>query len=187
MVEIATTRLRLRPAHDADEAPMHAIMSHPAAMRYWSTPPHEDLNRTREWLGAMIDIPDGEGEDFIVEHRGQVIGKAGLFRFPEVGFILHPDHWGRGFAGEALRAVLDRAFAVHGLGRIVADVDPRNVASLRLLASLGFEETGRRKRTWLVGEEYCDSVDLALTPAAWNTARKVAPPPPRILRDPSVS
>ena len=171
MVEIATARLRLRPARDADAAPLHAILSHKTAMRYWSTPPHEDLDRTREWLAAMIEIPVGEGEDFIVEHRGQVIGKAGLFRFPEIGFILSPDHWGRGFAGEALRAVVDRAFVVHGLGRIVADVDPRNLASLRLLARLGFEETGRRKRSWLVGEEWCDSVDLALTPAQWGRLR----------------
>ena len=179
MVEIATVRLRLRPAHDADVGPLHAILSHPVAMRYWSTPPHEDLDRTRDWLQSMIDIPPGEGEDFIVEHRGRVIGKTGLFRFPEVGFILHPEFWGRGFAREALHAVLDRAFAVHGLGRIVADVDPRNVASLRLLASLGFEETGRRKRSWLVGSEWCDSVDLALTPAAWEDVRKAARSPVR--------
>ena len=182
MVEIATARLRLRPARDADAEPLHAILSSPVAMRYWSTPPHEDLDRTREWLGAMIAIPAGDGEDFIVEHGGQVIGKAGLFRFPEVGFILSPDNWGQGFAGEALRAVLDRAFAVHGLGRIVADVDPRNLASLRLLARLGFEETGRRKRSWLVGDEWCDSVDLALTPGGWNKARNAAPRPPRTRR-----
>ena len=100
MVEIETSRLRLRPARDEDAAPLHAILSHPVAMRYWSTPPHESLDRTREWLRAMIDIPAGEGEDFIVEHRGQVIGKAGLFRFPEIGFILDPESWGRGFANE---------------------------------------------------------------------------------------
>ena len=178
MVEIVTPRLRLRPARDEDEAPLHEILGHPVAMRYWSTPPHENPGRTREWLKAMIAIPAGEGEDFIVEHRGRVIGKAGLFRFPEIGFILHPDHWGQGFAREALEAVLDRAFAVHGLDRVVADVDPRNAASLHLLSGLGFAETGRRERSWHVGGEYCDSVDLALTPAEFERAR--------ILRDGSV-
>ena len=170
MVAISTSRLRLRPARDEDEAPLHEILSHKVAMRYWSTPPHETLDRTREWLKSMIDIPAGEGEDFIVEHRGRVIGKAGLFRFPEIGFILHPEYWGRGFAREALRPVIDRAFKIHGLERIIADVDPRNAASLRLLASLGFRETGRRQRSWHVGDEWCDSVDLALTATHWQAA-----------------
>ncbi len=35
--------------------------------------------------------PAGEGEDFVVEHDDRVIGKAGLYHLPEVGFILHPD------------------------------------------------------------------------------------------------
>ena len=45
---------------------------------------------------------------------------------------------------------------------IKADVDPRNQGSLRLLARLGFVETHRAGRTWLVGDEWCDSVYLAL-------------------------
>ena len=168
MVEIETARLRLRPARVEDAEALHAILADPVATRYWSTPPHGDRAQTREWLDAMINIKHGEGEDFIVEHRGQVIGKAGLLRFPEIGFILDPGHWGRGFAAEALAPVIDRAFAVHKLDRIVADVDPRNQASLKLLARLGFEEVGRRQRSWKVGEEYCDSVDLVLKPAVWR-------------------
>ncbi len=175
MFEIKTPRLRLRTAGADDAVALHEILSDPVATLYWSTPPHETLDRTREWLGAMIDIPDGQGEDFIVEHRGQLIGKAGLFRFPEIGFILHPDQWGRGLAAEALAPVIDRAFAVHKLDRVVADVDPRNGASLRLLTRLGFEEVGRRKRSWQVGDEWCDSVDLAITPTAWNRVRATQP------------
>ena len=67
------------------------------------TLPHRTLAETRRWVEAMIAIPPDEGEDFVVEHQGEVIGKAGLYRFPRIGFILHPDHWGKGFAGEALR------------------------------------------------------------------------------------
>ena len=182
MVEFETARLRLRPAREDDAAPLHAIFSDPAAMRYWSTPPHGDLDCTNDWLAAMIGIPPEEGEDFIVEHRGRVIGKAGLYRFPEIGFILHPDYWGRGFASEALRPVLDRAFAVHGLDRVIADVDPRNAASLRLLASLGFREVGRRERSCRIGDTWCDSVDLLLDPAGWDRVRRGTPEGPRANR-----
>ena len=164
MTEIQTERLLLRPARGGDAEPLHRILTDPRAMAYWSTLPHRDFNETRDWVQSMIDIPAGEGEDFVVEHEGRVIGKAGLYRFPETGFIFHPDVWGRGFAAEALRAVLGRAFAVHGLEAVIADVDPRNRASLTLLERLGFRETGRKARTWLIGETWCDSVYLRLEP-----------------------
>lgn len=168
MVEIETARLRLRPPRPDDAEAFHAILSDSEAMRYWSTVPHETIEQTRQWLQSMIEIPPGEGEDFIIEHRGQVIGKAGMFRFPEVGFILHPSAWGQGFATEALRPILDRAFGTHGLARVVADVDPRNAACLRLLAGLGFREVGRRQRSWHIGGHWYDSVDLTLTPDDWR-------------------
>lgn len=150
---------------------MHAVLSDPRAMAYWSSLPHEDIGQTRDWLASMIAIQPSEGEDFIVELDGQLIGKAGLWRFPEIGFILHSDHWGRGFAKEALSFVLDRAFTVNGLSEVKADVDPRNGASLNLLSRLGFRETGREERTFSVGEQWCDSVYLKLDAADWK-ARK---------------
>jgi [ribosomal protein S5]-alanine N-acetyltransferase len=164
VAELLTPRLRLRPARADDLEVLHAIFSNETAMLYWSTPPHTTLEQTREWLASMIAIPPDAGEDFIVEHEGEVIGKAGLYRFPEIGFIFDPAHWGRGFAREALAAVLERAFAVHRLATVTADVDPRNSGSLRLLASLGFRETGRAQRTWQIGEQWCDSVYLSLEP-----------------------
>jgi ribosomal-protein-alanine N-acetyltransferase len=167
MAELRTERLVLRPARSGDLDALHAIMRQPRAMAYWSTPPHDTLGQTAEFLDGMMTIPPGEGEDFAIEHQGRIIGKAGLYRFPDIGYILDPDHWGRGLMREALTAVIARAFAVHGLPRLQADVDPRNAASLRLLARLGFRETDRQARTWLVGEEWCDSVYLVLDAADW--------------------
>jgi [ribosomal protein S5]-alanine N-acetyltransferase len=171
MVEIRTERLMLRPASPDDLMPLNAILSDPDATAFWSTPPHRDLEQTKEWLQSMIDIRTEEGEDFILEHEGRVIGKAGFYRFPEIGYILHPDFWRRGLAAEALRPVLDRAFEVHRLAAVVADVDPRNAASLNLLAGLGFEETKRKKRTWRINGRWCDSVYLRLDAGSWRAAK----------------
>ncbi|MFZ9395043.1 MAG: GNAT family N-acetyltransferase [Erythrobacter sp.] len=171
MVEVRTARLLLRPAVRDDAQAFHAILSDPQAMAYWSTLPHRELAETQDWVAEMIAIPRGEGEDFVIECDGRVVGKAGLYRFPEVGFILHPDAWGKGHAAEALRPVLDRAFAVHRLPEVKADVDPRNTASLRLLTRLGFREVGRANRTWNIGGECCDSVYLQLDRPATFTSR----------------
>jgi hypothetical protein len=90
---------------------MHEVLSDSRAMLYWSTPPHQNLDETRAWLDSMISDPPGERDDFIVEHDGRAIGKTGCWRLPEIGFILHPDYWGRGWPGapqpssEAVRAL----------------------------------------------------------------------------------
>ncbi|MFC0684473.1 GNAT family N-acetyltransferase [Novosphingobium clariflavum] len=160
--QLRTERLLLRPALAGDAEALHAIFVQPEAMAYWSRPPHTNIAQTQDWLAGMIAIPPGEGEDFIISLEGRVIGKAGLWRFPEIGFILDPAFWGQGYAREALQAVTDRAFAVHRLPHVTADVDPRNRRSLALLTGLGFRETGRAARTWQVGETWCDSVYLRL-------------------------
>lgn len=162
MIELVTERLRLRRARPGDLDDLHAVFSHPAAMRYWSRPPHVEVQQTRDFLENMIGAPADESDDFVVEYQGRAIGKAGCWRLPKVGYILHPDHWGQGLATEALGAVLGHVFANWPVEAIKADVDPRNEGSLRLLAKLGFVETHRAARTWLVGEEWCDSVYLAL-------------------------
>lgn len=156
---IQTARLRLRSAIAGDLTAMHAILSDPETMRYWSTPPHPDLETTRLWLASMID--GTSGGDFIIELDGRCIGKVGCWRWPEVGYILSRDRRGRGYAAEALAAFIDYAFAGF-TDHLTADVDPRNEASLTLLARVGFRETHRAPRTWLVGDEWCDSVYLRL-------------------------
>ena len=160
--EILTPRLRLRRAQAGDLEALNAILSHPAAMRYWSSLPHADLAQTQAWLDALIQAPIDTSDDFIIEFQGRLIGKAGCWRIPEIGYILHPDQWGKGLAHEALTAVIPHVFATFPIDAIMADVDPRNTASLTLLSRLGFQETSRAARTWLIGEEWCDSVYLSL-------------------------
>jgi ribosomal-protein-alanine N-acetyltransferase len=166
--ELVTPRLRLRRARSADLAAMHRVLSDPAAMRYWSTPPHESLEETREWLERMAASSSEESHDFVIERDGELIGKAGCYRLPEIGFILRSDHWRQGLAREALAAVIASSFESYSMAALEADVDPRNAASLALLTGLGFHETRRAKRAWRVGEEWCDSVYLRLDRSGWE-------------------
>ncbi len=136
---------------------MHAIMSDPVAMRFWSTLPHESLADTEAWIAAMISPPHEGSDDFIVEADGQVIGKFGAWQLPDFGYLLSPSVWGRGYASEAMRAFIARRRRCGGR-ELTADTDPRNEASIRLLRRHGFEESGRAERTWLIGGEWCDSI-----------------------------
>jgi ribosomal-protein-alanine N-acetyltransferase len=159
---VRTERLVMRRAEVRDLGALHTVFSNAEAMRYWSTPPHATLHQSREWLKDMMASPASDSDDFVVECDGQVIGKAGFWRLPEVGYIFHPDSWGRGLAFECLSALVGRAFARFDTDKLLADVDPRNTASLHLLGKLGFVETRRATATILVGDTWCDSVYLEL-------------------------
>ena len=163
---IHTERLTLRPARTTDLADVHAMLSDPRAMRYWSRPEHETIAESRDWLAAMMAAT--EADDYLIDYKGRVIGKAGMWRRPEIGFLLHSDFHGRGFAYEAMEAVINHLFATHDLPELVAEADPRNAPSLRLLGRLGFHETRRASRTMQWRDEWCDSVYLALPRAVWR-------------------
>ena len=161
---LRTPRLILRRPRSDDVAAMHAILRDPLAMRYWSTLPHTTVAESEAWVTKAIDaINAGECDDFFVEHDGLLIGKAGLWSRSEIGFLFSPAVWGKGFAREALQAVIDRAFRERGHEEIRAEADPRNERCLRLLSRLGFRETGRAERTYHIGGEWSDSVYLTLT------------------------
>ncbi len=166
MSEIITTqRLTLRRFRSDDAAAFHPILSDDEAMRYWSTPAHRELAETRDWIDrTIVAVAAGRADDFIALHDGHIIGKAGLWHQNELGVIFARSSWDRGFASEAVRAIIDRAFA-RGLAAIKADVDPRNGKSLRLLRKLGFVEIGSAQRTLLVGDEWVDSIYFELRPA----------------------
>ena len=80
--------------------------------------------------------PVGSGR----ESNGEVIGYCGLFHFDdvnerpevEVGYRLARKVWGHGYATEAVCAVRDYAFGTLGLPRLIALIDPGNVASTRV-------------------------------------------------------
>lgn len=140
-------------------------------MRWWSTTPHETREQTVEWLESMIAADPENSDDFVIQAQGRVIGKAGFWRLPEIGYILHPDYWGRGLATEALTAVIDHVIATRDTDGVTADVDPANVASIRLLGRLGFEQTGAASRTWQVGGVWMDSLYFGLDRDRWKSLK----------------
>ncbi len=166
MTILKTDRLVLRRARPDDAEQLHVIFADPQAMKYWSELPHPSLDRTQEWLGGML-AGGPDSDDFIVEMDGRVIGKAGAWKLPEVGYILHPDVWGQGLAREAMTAVITHIFATHTLDALTADVDPGNEGSIVLLKKLGFLETHRAKDTFLIGGKWFDSVYFALQRDDW--------------------
>ncbi len=89
-------------------------------------------------------------------------------RNAELGFTLHPWARGEGFATEGGRALLAYGFTVWGVHRFEASCHPGNVASSRLLATLGFRYEGTSIESYWVGDVVSDDAHYALLRREWE-------------------
>ena len=85
---------------------------------------------------------------------------------------------GRGFAREAAAALVDELIAHHGVHRLVAELDPQNVASMRVLEAIGMTFESLTEASFRWRGEWVDNLNYAMTSAqrsAWRT-RPLRPP-----------
>jgi RimJ/RimL family protein N-acetyltransferase len=175
---LRTRRLVLRPLRAGDAAALLAYRSLPEVARYvpfapMSGPEIDERLRGR-WSRTRIE---SEGDGIVVgierADTGELIGDLSLtltsveHRGGEIGWLLHPAHGDHGYATEATRRVLTLGFRTLGLHRVVARVDARNGASLRLCERLGMRREARLVRNeWFKGE-WSDEIDYALLEDEW--------------------
>ncbi len=113
---------------------------------------------------------------FGVESGGVLAGTInlrGIFgqnRRCELGYMLGRPWWGQGYMQEAITTLLNHAFTVMDLNRIEADVDPRNLASARMLERLHFRKEGHMRERWIVNGEVCDTDFFGLLRSDWQAA-----------------
>jgi [ribosomal protein S5]-alanine N-acetyltransferase len=173
-------RVRLRRINDDDVDSIYRIFSNPEVMRYWSTPPlpnkHAAILHVRGTKDAfnsqrMINWGIARRENDLL------IGTCTLFNFnfgsrrAELGYALDRACWGQGFMQEALSALVDYAFDELGLHRLEADVDPRNIGSVRTVERLGFQQEGYLRQRWQVAGEIQDALFFGLLKADWLARR----------------
>lgn len=142
-----------------DAEDLHAAFSDPEVMRYFDDP-HRTLAKTQAWVRRSVSAPSETTREYVIVRDGKVIGKAGIWKAPEIGFLLRRDQWRKGIAFEALTGLIPHVAIAMNLKEITADVDPRNDPSLALLDRLGFVRTGVARDTIKIGGLWCDSVYL---------------------------
>ena len=170
---LETGRLTLRPLRMRDAADIYAYASDPEVARYVLWEPHTSLAETRSYIRCMRGLyRRGLPSSWAVALRdsGRVIGTVGLMwysdqnRSAEVGYSFARKDWNRGYATEALRAVLASVFASLPVNRVEAQHDVRNPASGRVMEKCGMKKEGILRQRILNKGEY---VDVAL----WSLLR----------------
>lgn len=146
---LETKRLRLRPFRRADIDEYAALHADPEVMRYvggtW------DRGRSSRHLAFSLGHWQLWGSGmWVVEHKitGAFIGKVGSSEpegWPgcELAWYLARRYWGRGYATEGARAALDYGFTFLKKDRIISQIEPGNLSSIRVAERLGQSVQGR--------------------------------------------
>ena len=183
-VALTTPRLRLRFIDDGDVDAIFRLFTDPEALRYWSFAPwteradaEEDVRETQQAYAAGSVLTFA----ITLADSGEMIGTCRLSKFSaqnrrcEIGYILDRAQWGRGYAQEALTALVGHAFGPLDLLRIEADIDPRNRASAVLLERLHFVHEGHLRQRWIVAGEVCDTDFYGLLRQDWEAGTAAGP------------
>ncbi|MEX1170040.1 MAG: GNAT family N-acetyltransferase [Chloroflexota bacterium] len=176
---VVTQRLVLRPFRDDDLDAFHSIQSRPEVVRYLYWEP-KSRDESREMLGRRIlqvaIDKEGDGLHLAAELRatGEMVGHFSLFYASqehhqgEVGFVMHPDHHGHGYATEGAREMLRLGFEELGLHRIIGRCDVRNVPSARVMERLGMRREAHLLENEFIKGEWTDEIAYAMLESEWR-------------------
>jgi len=178
--DVVTERLVLRDLRPDDAEAMFAYRSDPEIMRYQGWDP-QSLADVRGFIADNAGyeaFAPGSWRQFAIARRsdGAMLGDCGVHvpadkpEQAEFGITVAPAFQGRGYASEALRALLRLVFDTLGKHRAFASVDPRNAPSIALFERAGFrKEAHHVESLWLTGE-WVDDVILAMLRREWGAS-----------------
>ena len=151
---IRTERLTLRLMTPADVDDVFAYQSREDVCQYLLHDPRSReeveewvpkyaaatrLAEDHDWIEPAIELAMPDGMRRVIGHMYLTIASVEN-KGAEIGWTLHPDFYGHGYAVEAAIAILELAFGELGLHRVRAELDPRNDASIALCRRLGMRE-----------------------------------------------
>lgn len=145
-VVLETKRLTLRAPTLADVKDIAAIVSDKRVSTNLRRVPHPySLDDAVKFVATFANV--GRRASFLVEHESSPIGMASLDwegdgDAPELGYCFGVDHWGKGFATETARALIDYAFEEFAIDCIHSGARVLNPASRHVLEKCGFQWTG---------------------------------------------
>jgi ribosomal-protein-alanine N-acetyltransferase len=149
---IETDRLLLQRLkyEDAEEI-FYAYASKPEATRYLSWATHESVDDTRLFLKSVVDSWDyGADYSYSIRLKNRVlIGSIGMLHDNgkvQIGYVISPTQWGKGYTTEALSALLNILRNLKDVYRIGTFVDVDNAASIRVLQKCGMSEEARLEK-----------------------------------------
>ncbi|WP_025784434.1 GNAT family N-acetyltransferase [Sporosarcina sp. D27] len=172
-------RLTLREMEDRDWMDVHRYASQPSVCQYqpWGPNTEEESQLFVQQVMADAAVNPRSRFVFAVTENDVLIGAGELNirsftnREGEIGYIIHPDYWGEGYATEVATLLINFGFENLSLHRIFATCDPRNVGSSTVLGKVGMTHEGRIRENLLLEEGWRDSFLYSVLDSEWRKKR----------------
>jgi aminoglycoside 6'-N-acetyltransferase len=183
---IVTDRLVVRRLERVDVTEFTRYRNLEPVARYqdWDLPYTRDLaHELLDQLAATDGPTAGQWVQLALDDGTGLVGDVAVWldaaaELAMIGYTLAPEHQGKGYAVEAVGAVVDWLFVRRRVHRVAATLDPRNLASARVLERLGFEHDGTARSAALVRGEWLDDTRFSLLRADWRSWRRRPTGPP---------
>ncbi len=174
---LETSRLCLRQITEADADGLFVLRTSGAVMQYIGRPKPQHLDEIRTMISKIrSDFEESVGISWVITTKESdvLIGTIGFWRMDtqnhraEIGYMLHSDYWGKGFAAEAMHCVIPYAFNVLKFHSIEANVDPLNEASKKLLKRAGFVQEAYFRENYFFEGQFLDSAIFCLLSSEYH-------------------
>lgn len=186
--ELRTERLLLRKITDADTDQIFKLRSDKDVMKYIGKKPIVSMEEAKDWVKLIKDsLENNSGitwgivetfektsldktfnETFFQTSLPPIIGTIGLWRIikenyrAEIGYMLLPEYWKKGFIKEAILKVAKYGFDEMKLHSIEAHISPKNVGSATVLERTGFVREGYFKEDFFFNGVFEDTAIYSL-------------------------
>ncbi|WOT04057.1 GNAT family N-acetyltransferase [Shewanella youngdeokensis] len=165
MLELYTDRLRLRTIVSSDWDDFLYMSSSKELNQYIRVPQAVSVIRQKFELALTPNsLKEDQRLTLVIEsvHSARFVGLASVHNVSEtlgqleVGYMLHNNAQGKGYATEALRALIDWASICHRPHKFIAHCADLNIASTKVLEKCGFLQEGLLRHNWKVGATWLD-------------------------------
>lgn len=179
---ITTQRLVIRELEANDGPRIFSYHKHPEVARWqsWGT---ESVDVIQSFIRGLASVEPGTpGKWYQVgiylQENDKLVGDCG-FRVlendpeqAEIGITLATEFQGKGYAAEALGALLQYLFTELKKHRVIGSVDPRNVLSMKLLERVGMRKEAHFVKSLWFREEWVDDAVFAMLAEEWRAVGK---------------
>lgn len=178
---LETERLIIRAFTNDDAEAVLSFRSNPEAMRFVPRPLQRNTDDALEMIGMInhnIAANESIGWGVELKSSGKIIGSVSFHRIEkehhrgEIGYMLHPDYWGKGLVTEAARAIVDYGFRELNFHSIEAIIDPDNRASENVLNKLNFVKEAHFKENFVQNGRFTDTAIYSLLKSDYLKAAK---------------
>ncbi|AFU13618.1 Acetyltransferase, GNAT [Bacillus thuringiensis MC28] len=175
--KLETERLLLRELTLLDAEMMFQYFSKESVIRYFGMDSFENIEQAKTTIQTFKNrYEEGNVFRWGIEKKGtdQLIGTCGFHlinnhhKRAEIGYELDDIYWGKGYASEALQAILTYGFEKLQLIRIAAVVYVENKASQKLLKKAGFQEEGLLRKHMIQNGVAHDTILFSLLKEEWK-------------------